>query len=306
MRKTEMVLTLGLLGSAAMSLWLWSELRAERSRNAELIALASSVPRTDLVPGAAATQELLPPTPSPASAKTDIETAATPMVHVQQSADEDPVAYQRRMMKQPGYREAWRQQQRLNYAPRHENLIRLLGLTPEQADAVIDIDLYRQIAWFEKTPEGPEAQEADEKDHQAKLGALLGEEKRAQLQVYMESRGSRMQVDRFRSQLSGADALRDDQVEPLIAALHVESAQMRKEMDEYGESLSSNSGEDTSSKYNDYFTEKMKASHARMHAAASPILSNTQLAKLDALLKHELERQEAQVRMQRAQSGNSN
>ena len=47
-----------------------------------------------------------------------------------------------------------------------------------------------------------------------------------------------MQVDRFRTQLTGADMLRDDQVEPLIAALHVEHAQMQQELQEYRETLS--------------------------------------------------------------------
>ena len=52
----------------------------------------------------------------------------------------------------------------------------------------------------------------------------------------MESRGTRMQVDRFRTQLSGVDTLRDDQVEPLIAALNVEDAQMRKSLSEFRDS----------------------------------------------------------------------
>ena len=48
-------------------------------------------------------------------------------------------AYQRRMLQQPKYREAWRAQQRLRYARRRENVIRLLGFTPEEADAVIEL-----------------------------------------------------------------------------------------------------------------------------------------------------------------------
>ena len=79
--------------------------------------------------------------------------------------------------------------------------------------------------------------EAEERAYQAKLRELLGEEKSAQLQSYMESRQTRMQVDRFRMQLTGADLLRDDQVEPLIAALHAEQAQMQQELQEYRDTL---------------------------------------------------------------------
>ncbi len=46
----------------------------------------------------------------------------------------------------------------------------------------------------------------------------------------------------------------------------------------------------------------MKAAHGRMHSAASGILSSAQLEKLDAMLKRDLERHEAQQRMSRIQS----
>ena len=61
-----------------------------------------------------------------------------------------------------------------------------------------------------------------------KLPSAAGEDKSAQLQNYMESRQTRMQVDQFRTQLTGGDAFRDDQVEPLIAALQLERSQMQR------------------------------------------------------------------------------
>ena len=49
------------------------------------------------------------------------------------------------MMRDPRYREVQREQGRLALAPRRANLIRLLGMTPAQADAVIDLQIER--AW---------------------------------------------------------------------------------------------------------------------------------------------------------------
>ena len=92
-------------------------------------------------------------------------------------------------------------------------------------------------------------------------------------------------------------------MEPLIAALHGEQAKMQKEMEEYRETLSGESDAMASSRQlAERQTELMKAAHGRMHSAASGILSSAQLEKLDAMLKRDLERLEAQQRMSRIQS----
>ena len=57
---------------------------------------------------------------------------------------EDWDAYRRRMMRDPRYREVQREQGRLTLAQRRANLIRLVGLTPAQADAVIDLQIERE------------------------------------------------------------------------------------------------------------------------------------------------------------------
>jgi hypothetical protein len=55
-------------------------------------------------------------------------------------------------------------------------------------------------------------------------------------------------------------------------------------------------------KYRERQLELMKAAHDRMRSAAAPILSSAQLEKLDTQLKRDLERHEAQERMNRAQA----
>ena len=44
-------------------------------------------------------------------------------------------------MNDPKYREAFREQQRLRLATRRDNFVRLLGFSPEQADAVIELSI---------------------------------------------------------------------------------------------------------------------------------------------------------------------
>jgi hypothetical protein len=139
---------------------------------------------------------------------------------------------------------------------------------------------------------------ANERADQAKLRVLLGEEKRAQLQTYMESRGARIEIDRFRAQLPAADALRDDQAETLITSLHVEQAQMRQQMDEYSKTLDwERDADKLSQEYAIRQNKLMKEAHERVHATAAPILSRNQLELLDALLLHNRQRLESEQRL---------
>ncbi len=197
-------------------------------------------------------------------------------------------------------------------AQRRANLIRLVGLTPAQADAVIDLQIER--AWqrdeqkVNPTTEEQRLQqraleEAQEREHQGKLQDMLGQDKNARLQHYMETRQSRMQVDTFRTQLSGVDTLRDDQVEPLIEALHVEHVQMRDELEQYRDTLNFD-GDSTDEwrRYSERRIDLMKDMHAGMHSSAAAVLSSSQLEQLDAVLNRELRREEAQVRMSKLES----
>jgi hypothetical protein len=220
-------------------------------------------------------------------------------------------AEQRRLLRDPKYREALREQERLKLSQRRANMIRLLGFTPEQADSAIDLDIDQQLLWRESgSTSDPEAMkairarhEAAEREHQDKLRALLGEEKRLRLQGYMESRESRMQVEDLRSSLSGANALRDDQIEPLIAALHVERAQAQADLRAYRDSLSSEGvNNETWRLYADRKIELMKAMNTRMLSSASSLLTQAQLAALEENLRQDLAQIEAQRRMSQIQT----
>jgi hypothetical protein len=315
MRMSTVLLLVVALAGAGVSTAFWRELRAERALNADLSArldaaiVARAVAPPPETPSAAKPVSTAPA--AAASATTLFE--PTPQPKVTQDSQEGWQAYQRRLMRDPKYRDAWREEQRLQFAQRHDNYIKLLGFTPEQADAAIDLAIDRQISMVDHSQVGSKSEdaqqllrerfEADERAYQGKLRELLGEEKYTQLQTYMDSRQSRMQVDRFRTQLIGGDALRDDQVEPLISALYLEHSQMQKDLQDYRESLGSETDQAAAlRKLSERETELMKAAQSRMHSAASGILGSTQLDKFDAMLKRDLERHEAQQRMARIRS----
>ena len=308
MRKSSVVLSAALLFASASSLWLWKELRAERATNAELSARAQAR-EAARVAASEPPPEPVAPTPSaaPGSAATPvaIQDSSTEASRHVQGTQEDWQAYQRRLMRDPKYREAWKAQQRLNYAPRRANLIRVVGLSAEQADAIVELTVDQESRWQERggDPGTTTDYEREQRAFEETVQAMLGADKYAKWQGYMETRASRMQVDRFRTQLDGVDLLRDDQVEPLIAALHVDQAQMKREVQEYRESL--NWEGDVTGTWRQFYerqAEIMKAAHGRMHASAAAILSQSQLRRLDSMLQRDFERLEAEAQINRIRS----
>jgi len=303
MQKSTIILLVVALASAGVSAGLWMELRAERALNAGLSErLNATIAARSVVPAPAPAPVVRPASIAPAAeASAPARTEPAQQSEVAQRSMVDWQAYQKRLLKDPKYREAWRDEQRLQLAQRRENYVKLLGFTPEQADAAIDLAIDRQMKWPGGIPQ--EQGEEEMRAYQAKLREVLGEEKYTRLQTYMDSRQSRMQVDRFRTQLTGGDVLRDDQVEPLISALYVEQSQLQDDLQQYRETLGSETDQAAAlRKLSERETELLKAAQGRMRSAASGILSSSQLDKFDAMLKRDLERHEAQQRMARIRS----
>lgn len=228
-------------------------------------------------------------------------------------SEESWLAYQQRLMRDPKYREARRAQDRSRYAQRRANLVRVLGFTPEMADAAIDLQIDEDFFLQEmRTNRNPTSDELDaarvrnenfQREQQQKLRSLLGEEKLVRLQGYMESRESRMQVEDLRLMLGEGNALRDDQIEPLISALHVERSQAQAALREFRDSMNWDGDSNESQRlWGERKVELTRAMNARMLASASSSLTQPQLKALDDQLKEELARTEADVRLNRIQA----
>jgi hypothetical protein len=313
MRKSLAALSVAVLVSSVLAMWSWRELQAERARNAELVARIearsaiagpSSIDNTaPAVVRAAASSPSLPAAAPAAPAETSSR-------HVH-GTKEEWEAYQRRLMQDPKYRDARRTERRLQLSARRDDAMRLLGFTPEDADAVIDLWVDRELQregehtqTVDTSPEGlqrlKEMNEAAERAHQDQVRELVGEEKRARWQSYLDSLGSRSRIDQLRTQLTGADALRDDQVEPLIAALHAEFAQYRRELGEYRDTLLwEGDARKTWQLYEQRQIELLNAANERAHASAASILSAAQLRRMDELLQRDVDRHLAQQRISR-------
>lgn len=303
MRRLEIALGLAAVTSTATAVLLFNELKVERALTADL--------RAQLSAHAAAAGMSQPTAADLPAAATSILPAAhaesTPTPRAPASVtgrSQDPREDQRQLLKDPRYVEAVREQRRLSYRLRRDNAMRIFGFSQQTADAIVDADIDSELQMMAFDPaisgEGLRTQyEAVQRDHDAKLLALLGQQRFDQWQTYMETRGTRMQVDRFRTQLNGTDALRDDQVEPLITALAAEQKQMQADLEEYRNTLSWE-GDATESydKLRARQVEIAKAGHKRMLASAGSILSASQVQRLSDMLNAELQERATQDRIE--------
>jgi hypothetical protein len=307
MRRPFILSCVACAASTVAAFSFWRELEAERARTAELRAQLVAVARATQAQAVAAVSTPAATRGTPAfrqpGTAANTAVASSPRV-VTATKNDDGQAYQRHLLKDPRYVDAMREQRRLTYRLRRDNAMRLFGYSAETADAIIDLDIDQELQWMTSSADGSsgitrEVLDAAQRDHDAKLLALLGQDRFDQWQTYMETRGTRMQVDRFRAQLNGIDMLRDDQVEPLITALAAEQKQMREEIQEVGESLGRDgSNADSSRQFRARQLEITAAAHKRMVASAASILSSTQVKRLDDMLANELAQRATQERIE--------
>src|SRR5687768_17125932 len=182
MRKTLYLLCIALLASTAAMAWMWRELAAERRHAAELGArlVELSTQRPPVV--SASAQAVMPAQPPPSPAEPAVTPAADrakvsgPGKHELQ----DWQSQQRRLMQDPRYVEEIRRQRRMLLAPRRDDAIRLLGLSPQQADAAIELWVERELVEDQArlqnpTQQGPAQREAADRAYEAALQKLLGQ-----------------------------------------------------------------------------------------------------------------------------------
>lgn len=304
MRRPFILSCIAVIALAALNLWMWRELEAERIRSAEL--------RTQLrqaaFPGSAPAQaarivvaEARHPAARAVAAKPDASNAVPPSA-------QDWNARERQLLSDPNYREARKAELRMGWARLRQEGIRVLGASTADADAVIDWLVEKQLA--ESSRPNPrtaeqiaqrkrEIQEAESRDD-AELRELLGDAKAEQWERFMASQASRIEVAQLRVQLSATpEPMREAQVEPLVAALQPERKRFADEMQAYRDAhggdgeLGAHGGE----LYLQQEIERTAAANERAHAAVTPILTPAQLAKFDELNARRLETLRVQLRI---------
>jgi len=143
-----------------------------------------------------------------------------------------------KMMKDPAMREMIRSQQKAMMNQMFGPLFKDLGLTTEQKQKFMDIQLDNAMksvehagSFFKSDPaeksEAIETATDQQQEMNASLKTLLGDEKFTQYEDYQKTVGERTQLNQFKQQLEGTDtALQDSQFAHLMQILKEEKSRV--------------------------------------------------------------------------------
>jgi hypothetical protein len=325
MRKLSTALILATVILATATAHLWSERNEQRARGDALqlrvVALEAAATRSTAARPAKTNQSntggdesTVTATPAAVSATTTATTATTVKGPQPADAAEDWLGFERRTLAIPEYREARRVQRKRELAGLRDEGVRIVGVTPEQADKIIDSMIEREFDWSgrpnprnaEELQQRQRDIEENKRNEEAALRALLGDAKATQWNEYLASQPSRSEVRQLREALSeSSEPLRDDQVEPLVNTLYTGRTQFMKELEEYRASQTANSPDRQAAnrQYMQHYVEHMASANKRASKEAASILSQQQLAKFDAMRARQLEIWKATQRLREVQAG---
>ena len=308
MRKSSVLLAAVGVLCAASAAWSWWQLRAERQRVATLEQQLASMPATPQsavlpVPAALASSAPAPaPTAAPAS-PADPEAAREKEVRNMIRASQ---VREREMMKEPDYRKARVDEMRRRLAPLRADAIRVAGLTPEQADRLVELQVERTLHYWEVVQEpGQQPTQAEQaemarfsENQQAELRALLGTEKYERWNLYQASAEERAEVSQFRASLTGTEPLNDRQADALAEAMYAERQRRTQEYEEYVKSAGITDRNIVSPQDRQRWLDLEKQANQRILDAVAGTLSPAQLASLDESRATRLVPVENALRMQ--------
>jgi hypothetical protein len=142
-----------------------------------------------------------------------------------------------KMMKDPAMREMMREQQKAAIGMMYSGLFKDLNLSPDEKEKLKALLTDSQMRALEGSQalfgndDKAAAAEAEKqvaetkKQTDAEIKALLGDERFAQYQDYQKNMGERMQLDQFKSRLTGDNlAMRDDQAVQMLQIMKEEKA----------------------------------------------------------------------------------
>jgi hypothetical protein len=307
MRTSTVVLTAALLAGAGSVLWLRSQLATERTTSATLRArLAAAELRT--APTALAAHESQPAESEiAATLRVTKVFAETRPTDPQAPTQNDYIARQREMLKNPQYRKAMRDQQRQQIEFSFRDLRKVLNLTPEQTAAVFDLMADNSINFTElqwqrpPTKEELRARQHASEQQQRKLDddleRLLGASNHERLQEFQRTLVSRQEVNMLRGELSGgADPLRDDQYASMLDIVAAEQQRMSREVQEY---YASSTG---TQPYDSARTGFAVAANRRIVESARSVLSPDQLRTIEYVYNRQRQQMETQDALFRIQA----
>jgi len=315
MRKSTVLLGFIALACALSAGWSAWQLRAERERvvllERQLVASRVSPRMSTPATLRAVTQSSAMPAPAPSDSTASADDASAQAEIAKQRELRDHLRavqqHESELMRDPAYRKSRMDDWRRRYAQTRADAIRVMGLTPEEADRLIDLLIERNFSGVQLTglPGEPLNEQAHvemkriNEQHEVRMRELLGDEKYQRWQWYQKTAGERNEVSLFRAQLSTTSTpLQEHQADALVDALYVERRRRDREYDEYATAAGITNRYVVAPQDRQRWIELEKDSNQRIHDQMSGSLTRDQLESLDAMLTANVAPAEAALRLQ--------
>lgn len=317
MRRAFILSCVALVSLAAVNFWMWRKFTQERESAAELRVILADVQRA--VPAAPSDVrdvdriEFVTDSPAPAAAVAQHgPDAASPAPAAVPASGETLMRKwqetQRQMLADPEYRDSMRRAARDELATVRADALRVVGMTPAQADRVIDLWVERNL-WFQEhgdiTGRGDVSDDvtAEQKRRadaeQAEIRALLGEQTYAAWSEYLRTSSERGEANYLSRQLSTvSEALEPRQIDALVTALSSERDGAEAKYREYRRANgASDPYANQTREDRQRYVEIVRTANRNVHDRMAGSLSAIQLEKLDSMLASRLLPIEAQLRL---------
>lgn len=219
-----------------------------------------------------------------------------------------------KMFKDPGMKKMMRTQQGMGIRMMYGDLAKELGLSPTEADTVMELLADRQMEASEKAMKsveepdpakvadaGKEAQQAVN-DHDEKLKAALGPEKMAKLSEYERTLGDRMAMQQYTASFSASgQALDEKQRGGLLQIMKEERLKVPAgPLDPGSKDVAASMKAMQSGDALEKAVETQRQLQQRVYARAHTVLSPDQMTAFESAQKQQLQMQEMGIKMSKA------
>jgi hypothetical protein len=305
MRSSTLALSVVLAAMAASSLWLWGRWQNELAINLNLRDRVEALARQDKHAPAAA-PVITSSQPTAVRATSGVADAPAAVRAPAPMANYPRV--QQQLLKNPKFRQALRNQQRVVLETELRDLPKFLNFSPGEADRLFDLLAEQGVSLLELQWGGPsspkeglsrqDAYRELRKQNEAELSKVLGAANMNRYQEFRSTLQSRAEVDSVRHEMAlGPEPLREDQVEPMILLVNSELQRMNQEVRDLGLLPAADIAADQLPAAKR--AELAIAANQRIVDAAQPILTSVQLAALKELYRRQGLQMEAQTELNR-------
>lgn len=223
----------------------------------------------------------------------------------------------RKLLEDPEYRDAMKRQQKMMMPRMYPDLSSAMRLDEQQAEQLFDVLAEQQIRSMTNRPPFTPGEAPDEtamrdwrdqqqrmlSDNQAEIAAVLGDEKAQQWKNYQSTLAARSQIRELRSNLESAGLpLPADQTEQLVAAVAAEQQKSLVDMQNNRNGFAASGAAGNRTAIFERQVELTRQQQQRTRTAAAPYLSSAQMDYLERMHTNQLEMQQINLKMMRAQA----